>query len=216
MKLTDVFTDLSNISLVTLAVATVFFSFLFSILRLHRRFGHKTRYALKLTYARWALVGYAVFSTIFALFLASATPKGLVDFCQTIPGAILVAFSASATVAGASNFIGIKSKDQKQLITVATWVYETIDAEIERQITQEIADKALNMMKRHTDTFTWLCLVGCCWVSVNPKFDRHKHKLISQVNIFREAGDETLPELVAFLLNDCECDAQWLESKTGK
>ena len=126
--------NLPEITLVTLVTAAAVFSLGFSVLRLYRRFGRKTRYALRITYARWALGGYVVLSTVLSLLLSFGTTSGIADFGQTLPGAILVAFSSSVIIAGSSSVVGLVGRDQKHLVSITTWVYQTIDAEIERLI----------------------------------------------------------------------------------
>jgi hypothetical protein len=206
--------NLPEITLVTLVTAAAVFSLGFSVLRLYRRFGRKTRYALRITYARWALGGYVVLSTVLSLLLSFGTTSGIADFGQTLPGAILVAFSSSVIIAGSSSVVGLVGRDQKHLVSITTWVYQTIDAEIERLINQEIVDIAMRLARRPHAIKT-LCDVGRCWVSVNGQFDksRSKHKLLAQIEDFELAGDGVFEKLVGFLLNQCECDAQWLERK---
>lgn len=199
---------------VTLVSATVLFSLGFSVLRLHGKFGARTRYALKSKYARWAMLGIAVLSTVLSLLLSLANPTGLGSLAGTIPGAILLAFSSSAIAVGATSVVGMRKGDQKSLISVAAWIYEIIDPQIDRLIKQEIVDIARSLRK-HPDAFETLCGVGRSWINVNLQFAeaKLKRKRLEQMNVFALGGVSMLDELIGFLINECECDPDWLYRK---
>jgi hypothetical protein len=209
-------TQLPGIPLASVIAATLVFSFGFSILRLHKRFGRKTRYALRLSYTRSALVGYAVLSGILSLFLSLVTQNRIGVLANTIAGAVLLAFSSSLIIAGATSVMGVKSKDQKSLVTIATWVYETIDPEIERLVHQEMVDIAMRLKGRPNACET-LFEVGRSWVAINPQFEKRKVRiqLLERIDEFSAAGvgDGVLVRYVGFLINDCECDPEWIEKK---
>jgi len=207
----DVFTKSPEVASVTLIAATAIFSLGFSVLRLHRRFGAKTRYALKSTYARWALAGCAVLSGVLSLLFSLANPSGLGNLANTVPGAILLAVSSSAIVVGATSVVGVKNKDQKSLVSVSTWVYETIDPQMEQLIKQEIAGIARSLRK-HPRAFETLCSVGITWVNIELQFAERKlrQKRLDQLKVYALGGVDLFDELVGFLLNECQCDPEWL------
>jgi hypothetical protein len=209
-------TQLPSAPLVAVIAATLVFSSGFSILRLHKRFGRKTRYALRLSYTRWALVGYAALSGLLSLVLSLATPNRVGVLANTISGAVLLAFSSSLIVVGATSVMGVKAKDQKSLISMAAWVYETIDPEIERLVHQEMVDIAMRL-KCRPNAYETLFEVGRTWVAINPQFEKRKVRiqLLERIEEFSSAGvgDGVLVRYVGFLINDCECDPDWIEKK---
>lgn len=213
------FAQLPEIALITIVIATVIFSSGFSILRLHRRFGRKTRYALKIRFTLWALIGYAVLSGVLSLLFSLASPNRLGDIANTIPGAILLAFSSSIIVVAATSTVGVKTKDQRSLISVANWVYDTIDPEIERLVNQEIVDIAMRL-KARPGAYETLFEVGRCWVAICPQFEKRKIRIqfLARIEEFSSAGvgDGVLVRFVGFLLNDCECDPHWIEKKVNE
>jgi hypothetical protein len=206
----NILTKTPEVASVTLIFATAIFSFGFSVLRLHRRFGSKTRYALKSAYARWALAGCAVLSGILSLLLSLANPS-LGSLANTIPGAILLAVSSSAIVVGATSVVGVRTKDQKTLVSVSTWVYDTIDPQMEQLIKQEIAGIARSLRK-HPRAFETLCSVGITWVNIDLQFAERKlrQKRLDQLKVYALGGVNLFDELVGFLLNECQCDPEWL------
>lgn len=198
----------SNIHIVCLVASTLIFGVLFSLLRFYRRFGRKTRYAVRTRFAKWALVGYMLMSVILSFTLSIIVLNNLAASNNSLASALIVGFISPAILAGATAALGIRSKDGKSLISIANWIYDSIDPEIERLTIEEVV-RIVYRFKSQTDVQIKLKEVAIFWISCHPRFDKPE-KYYAQVEEC-SLKDDPIPVLVGFLLNTCECDPEWLE-----